>query len=334
MRMRRCLVSLVVLLVMLPAAAAAQGGSVNPACSDPAFVGPTLQGGNPCQILYDMFGYGTQQYVSVVSAGNQEIGRADALGGWLKWRVGMELTGATFDVPAIKEQGSGVALGPAFPQAVPMTGADYIQFAVNGALGLFKGLDLGGLRLGAVDAIGGFNVLPGTTAGGYKMSAAHKIYFSYGGRVGVIQEGKVIPALGFTYVVKDLPTMTLIASDVLQNTIAVSQLKMNTSAWTVTVGKHFGIVSLVAGGGQTKYDASGLLMWSVNGVNPTVSPPITATSTQTDYFGDFGVDLGSNVLLTVEYGGSSGGQIQSFNTFDPPPNSFHSFLTAAISIGR
>jgi hypothetical protein len=75
-------------------------------------------------------------------------------------------------------------------------------------------------------------------------------------------------------------------------------------------------------------------MWSVNGVNPTVSPPITATSTQTDYFGDFGVDLGSNVLLTVEYGGSSGGQIQSFNTFDPPPNSFHSFLTAAISIGR
>ncbi len=285
-------------------------------------------------MIYDMFGYGSQQYVSVVSAGNQEIGRADAMGGWLKWRVGMQLTGATFDVPAIKEFGAGIPTGPAFPQAIPMTGADYIQFSVNGALGLFKGFELGALHVGAVDAIAGFNVLPGTSAGGYSMSAAHKIYLAYGGRVGVIQEAKVIPAVGFTYVVKDLPTTTIQASDVLQNTIAVSQMKMNTSGWTVTVGKHFGIVSLVAGGGQTRYDASGLLMWSVNGVNPTVSPAISATSTQTDWFGDFGVDLGSDVAVTVELGASSGGQIQTYNTFDPAANSSHSFLTAAISIGR
>ena len=332
--MRCRLVSLLALLVMIPAAAAAQGGTVNPACSDPAFVGPTLQGGNACQIIYDMFGYGAQQYASAAAGGNQEIGRADAIGGFLSWRVGMQLTGATVDVPAIKENGSGVELGPAFQQAIPMTSADYIQFSVNGAVGLFKGFDLGVVRVGALDLLAAFNVLPGTSGGGYKLTAGHKIYLSYGGRVGVIQEGKVIPALGVTYLVRDLPTMTILASDVLNNTIAVSQMKMNTSAWSITVGKHFGIVSLVAGGGQTKFDASGLLMWSVNGTNPIVSPPISAASTQTDWFGDFGVDLGSNVQLTVEYGGSSGGQIQTYNIFDPAAGAFHSFLTAAISIGR
>jgi len=97
--MRCRLVSLLALLVMIPAAAAAQGGTVNPACSDPAFVGPTLQGGNACQIIYDMFGYGAQQYASAAAGGNQEIGRADAIGGFLSWRVGMQLTGATVDVP-------------------------------------------------------------------------------------------------------------------------------------------------------------------------------------------------------------------------------------------
>ncbi len=326
-------VSSLVALTLMAAVAAAQGGSVNPACSDAAFVGPGLEGGNPCQKAYDMFGYSTQQYANVIAAGNPEIGRADGVGGFPKFRVALELNYSTLVTPALRESGS-IATGPAVSTTIPTLSADYIAVQVNGALGLFNGFDLGAVRIGALDAIANINFVPSTTGGGFTVSADHKAYIGYGGRLGVLQEGKVIPAVGVSYIIRDLPKMTLIADDVLNNTVAVSQMKMNTSAWSVTVGKHFKAVSLVLGGGQTKFDASGLLMWSVNGINPTVSPSISATSMQTDFFGDFGVDLGSNVHVMVEYGASSGGQINTFNTFDPSANSTHSFLSAAITFGQ
>jgi hypothetical protein len=272
--------------------------------------------------------------VSVLSAGNAVIGRADALGGFPKFRVALEISGTVFDAPAFRQLGSGYPIGEASPQIVPMTSTDYFQVSANGALGLFGGFDLGVVRIGALDALVGLNMLPSTTAGGFTVSSGQKFFFSWGGRLGVIQEGKAMPAVGVTYIVRDLPTTNLIASDVLDNTVAVSNMKLNTSAWTATIGKHFGIVSLVAGGGQTTFDASGLLMWSVNGINPTVSPAITATSVQTDYFGDFGVELGSSIHLLVEYGMSSGGTYKTYNTFDPAAGASHSFLSVALAIGK
>jgi hypothetical protein len=331
--MRFSLVSGCAALCVISASAAAQG-TVDPACQDPAFVGPGLPGGDPCQRAVDVFAYATEQYSVLLAGGNPEVGRADALGGFLHFRIYLQGNVQTFYVPAFKEIGSGLPTGPAVSSTIPMQTTDFGALTAGGVIGIYGGLDLGVVKIGALDGIVNLNVVPALTAGGYSVQSDHKLYFGWGARFGAIQEGKLIPAVGVAYMQRDLPTSAIIASDVLNNTVAVTNMHLNSSAWSVTVGKHFGILSLVVGGGQTKFTSSGDLMWSVNGINPTTVPTISSSSTQTEYFGDVAFALGSSVSLGLEYGQVSKSDLQTFNTFDPPAGSTKSFFAVTLSIGH
>ena len=199
---------------------------------------------------------------------------------------------------------------------------------------MFGGFDLGVIKIGALDAILNLNVVPALSAGGYKVTGSQKFYLGWGARLGAIQEGKLMPAVGVGYLKRDLPSTNIIASDVLNNTIAVTDMKLNSEAWSVTVGKHLGIFGLVLGGGQTKFNSTGQLAWSVNGINPATIPTISSTSTQTEYYADVDFALGSSVNLALEYGQVSNSDLKTYNSFDPSSGSTKSFFAVLLSFGH
>ena len=320
------------LLGLVVAPLAAQ--TVNPNCTNTAIVGAGLEGGNACQQAIDIYQYATQEYATLLSGGNMEIGSADALGGFPKFRVALHITGMNLVVPA--PRASGIPSGPAVSTTMTTQGTDFATVAADGALGLFGGIDLGIAKFGALDAFVSLNIVPGATAAGYTVTPKSKFYLGYGARVGVMQETKVLPGVGFSYFVRNMPSSTVIATDVFQNAIYVTDLKIDTKAWSATVGKHFGIVSLVVGAGQTTFNSTSGVSWAIS--TPTVSQGtisgLSATSTQTQYFGDFGVKLGGVVDLVLEVGEVSGSQLQTFNTFDPASTASRSFASFAVTFGK
>jgi len=149
----------------------------------------------------------------------------------------------------------------------------------------------------------------------------------------VMQETKVLPGVGVTYVVRNMPMSYVVASDVFQNAIYLSQLKLDTHAWTATVGKHFGVVSLLVGYGQTSFTSSGVVSWAITGSNGTI-PSVSASSTQTQYFGDFGVKVADTFGIVLELGEVSGSQLKTFNTFDPASDATRSYASVGITFGK
>jgi len=317
--------------VLAATRAAAQGGALNPACSDTAFVGPGLEAGNACAQAFDSFAYATQQYAILLSAGNIEPGKADAVGGFPHFRVALHVTGMSLSAPALKS--SEIPPGPATPGAVNTQPTDFATVAADGTLGLFKGIDAGFARIGALDAWASLNIVPGSSAAGYSVTPSQKLYLAWGARVGVIQEGKVMPGIGVSYLVRNMPKSTVIASDLFDNTVYVYDMTIDTHAWAATIGKHFGSVVLAFGAGQTSFSSAANITWSYNGVNPTVEPPVSATSLQTQFFGDFGLSM-SGFDIILEVGQVEGSTLETYNTFNPAAGAPRSFASVAVSFGH
>lgn len=320
-----------VALVFGTSVARAQGGSVDPACTNTAFVGPAQEAGNACQLAFDTFGYTTQQYGILLSAGNMELGRADALGGFPHFRVAFRATGIVLYAPGFEN--NEIPIGPAQPVSVFTQSYDFATVEVDGMLGLFKGFALGPTHLGAVDAWTSFNVVPGASANSYSITPKNRFYFAFGGRLGVLQESKVIPGVALSYFARDMPKSNIVAGDQNGSSIYVTNFEMDTHAWSATVGKHFDVVGLIVGAGQTSFSSNATVSWTVNNITPSVQPPISASSTQTQYFGDFSLTLGE-VDFVLEVGEVMGSTLKTFNSFDPTSGSSRSFASATLTFGH
>ncbi|HUO52201.1 MAG TPA: hypothetical protein VMT93_06770 [Gemmatimonadaceae bacterium] len=331
MRIRSFVRGTALLASLAAAPAFAQGGAVNPACTDTAFVGPAHDGGNACQIAFDAFAYATQQYAILLSAGNLQPGYGDATGGLGHFRIAFNVTGMNLAAPALNT--TTINPGPPAAGTVNTQPTDFAIFALNASVGLFGGFDAGIGKMGAIDGWVSLNGVPGASASGYSVSPSKKFYFGWGARIGILQEGKVAPGIGVSYLQRNLPSSTVYATDVLENGFTVVGMKIDTHAWAATVGKHLGAVSLLVGAGQTNFSSSANVSWYLNGQHPTVQPQVTASSMQTQFFGDFGILLGG-FGITLEVGQVEGSTLKTYNTFDPTAGSARSFASLTVSFGE
>ena len=317
--------------LVLVSAAHAQGGPVNPACTDPSVVGSAMQAGEACQRAFDSFGYASQQYGVLLSAGNMELGRADALGGFPHFRLAFRATGMVVFAPGF--QTVNIPVGPAEPGSIYTQSYDFATIEINGMLGLFKGFPVGSTHMGAVDAWASLNVVPGASASGYSVTPQSKFYLSIGGRVGLLAEGNGIPGVAVSFFQRNMPKSNVAANDQVGSAIAIHDFKIDTHAWSATVGKHFGVVGLLVGAGQTHFASSGVVGWTVSDTAGAANPTVSASSTQTQYFGDFSLTLGQ-VDLVLEVGEVFGSTLKTYNTFDPHSDWGRSFASAAITFGH
>jgi hypothetical protein len=320
----------VLALLAAPARALGQGGAIDPACENTAIVGPSLEGGTACQRAIDEFAYATQQYAILLSAGNIEPGYASAVGGFPHFRAALHVTGMSMSAPAFKT--TQIPVGPATPADLNTQPTDFVTVALDGTLGLFKGFNAGFARMGALDAWVSLNLVPGATASGYSVSPSSSFYLGWGGRLGLVQEGESMPGIGVSYLERDMPKSTVEATDIFGNSVGVTELGIDTHAWSATIGKHFGSVDLVLGAGQTTFSSSANLTWSSSGQSPPAPLAVTGTSVQTQFFGDFGLNLGGFDIV-LEIGQVQGSTLKTFNTFNPQAGSERSFASVAISFG-
>lgn len=298
---------------------AAQSASPDPRCSDPSIVGSSLGGGDACQKIVDLYSYFTPQLGLLITGGNATLGQGGTLGGLGHFTIGIRGNVLRASIPDVER--TGVSAGA--PQQSSYTTSDQLAPlpVLDASFGIFKGISLGVTRVGGLDLLLSAQYLPEFSNGTVDVTVPDGNFrFGYGGRLGILEESLLVPGVSVTYFRRDLPTMTVVGTTG-EDSLSLRDFSIKTTAWRVVASKSLLLFGIAVGGGQDTYDARGSIDYAVRSGLTTYRPAapfaLAQKPTRTNLF----VDLTLNLpLLKVlgEVGRVSGGDISTYNTFDPP----------------
>lgn len=296
-------------------AAPARAQTQDPRCSDPAVVGPALEGGDACQKVVDLYRYMGVQLGTLIAGGNATLGQGGSLGGLGHFAVEVRANGMRGSIPDVAR--TGVAIGAARSSAIPVDRKWVALPAVDAAVGVFSGIPIGITHIGGIDALISVAYLPDITSGSVHVSTpGGSLKLGYGARLGVLQETALVPGVSFTWFRRDLPTTTIVASASSTRSVTVRDLEVHTTAWRLVASKHLLLLGLAAGVGRDSYDTRAMLTYDVDGATPSSGPlPLDVSPTRTNVFGDVSLNL-ALLHLVLEGGRVSGGNVTTYNTFD------------------
>ncbi|MEP7066094.1 MAG: hypothetical protein ABI889_08695 [Gemmatimonadota bacterium] len=324
-----CCTLLVVSALGIAAALPAQ--AIDSHCTDPAIVGVAHEGGDACQKVADLFNYMNMQLGTWVAGGNPTLGQGGTLGGLGHFSVGVRANVMKATIPSVDQ--IAVQVGPPVSTRIPSKDKWVGLPSADVAIGLFKGIPVGLTHIGGVDALLNVAYLPSVTQDSLHVGAqSDKWKIGLGGRVGILQESVVVPGVGVSYMVRDLPTAELSGSDNSGNTVSITNYRIRTKQWRITVNKQLLFLGLAAGVGQDRYDSKALLTYNVDGTTPTSPIPLHISPKRTNYF----ADVSFNVLLlhfVAEIGRVTGGDVQTFNTFSTGASASRNYGSLGIRLG-
>ncbi len=305
--------------------------SIDPHCSDPTIVGVAHQGGDACQKVADLFNYMNMQLGTWVAGGNPTLGQGGTLGGLGHFSVGVRANVMKATIPNVDQ--IQVQPGPPVSTNIPSSNKWVGLPAADVAIGLFKGFPVGLTNIGGIDALVNVSYLPSYSQHSIHVgSQSEKWKIGFGGRLGIIQESLLLPGVGVSYMVRDLPTAVLSGEDNSGNTVSISDYKIRTKQWRLTASKKLLFLGLAAGVGQDKYDTKASLTYNVDGNTPNAPIALHISPTRTNYF----ADLSFNFLLAhivAEVGRVSGGNVTTFNTFSTDASAARTYGSLGIRIG-
>ena len=334
----RILVASVVLACTAAPAAMAQG-PLDPRCTDPDLVGSANEGQDACQKALDLLNYMTPQLGTLIAGGNATIGQGGTLGGLGHFAVSVRGNVMRASLPDI--EGGGVNYGDA--QRTNYATED--QWAglpvIDAAFGLFKGIPLPLTNVLGVDLLLNAAYLPelqreplhlATPDGSFKIG--------YGARVGVLQESIVVPGISFTYMKRELPQASLIASwdgGALSgaDTARLENFAIGATSWRVVASKTLLSFAIAAGIGQDRYEANAAASYVVNDpLARYAGGPIDYgfDVTRTNMFLDLTLNAGV-LKLVGTIGNVSGGEIPTYNSFDTEADASRTYGSLGVRIG-
>jgi hypothetical protein len=311
--------------LMMAGALALAAGTAGAQASDcpAATAGASAQNASRdvCLQAKDVFQLMAPQLGAAITGGNATLAQGGTLGGIGHFTVEARaniVAGAVPDVtkfpaPRTSAPTSEELPSKSFPVPLP---------AVDGAIGLFKGLPLGLTNVGGVDLLLSATYIPTVNTSGLKVTPDQNLKIGYGARIGLLQESLLVPGVSFTYLKRDLPTTTIDGTGG-DFSFTMSDASIKTSAWRIVASKSLILFGLAAGVGQDKYDESATFSGSASSTigAVTVSQPFTPFSvssqmTRTNYFADVSMNL-LLLKLVGEVGQVSGGTLSPlpFNTF-------------------
>lgn len=292
----------------------AQGGSLNAQCRSGTIPERVTQ--DACQKAVDIFQFMAPQLGVSIVGGNATLGQGSTLGGPGHFSVGIRANVLNGRIPQVED---------VTPAIIGAVAADYEVKdqiiglpVVDAAIGVFPGLPLGGTRILALDALVNFAYVPDIEENDFSIKPTDgSVKFGFGARVGLLQESVVTPGISFSYLRRDVPTVTISATPG-SDRITVRDLAVETDAWRIVAGKSFYVLGIAVGGGQDRVDASAIGDVSVSrgGITATAGP-IAARQKQTrsNIFLDVSLNL-SLLKIVGEVGRQSGGdEINTYNTF-------------------
>ncbi len=273
-----------------------------------------------CQKAIDLFQYMAPQLGTMIAGGNPTLGQGSTLGGLGHFSAGIRVNVLQGSLPQVQDVTVDVVNGAqqtrfdTKDQFLPMPTADL-------AIGVFKGIPLPLTNVGGVDLLLSASYVPEFDNSGVSVKVPNgSLKLGYGARVGIIQESLLTPGVAVSYLVRDLPTMNIAGANG-GDSLYVNNFSLKTKAWRLTASKSLIFISLAAGVGQDKYDASTDVGAHVaaRAVPPTPAAnagpvSISQNLTRTNIFGDLSMNL-LLFKLNAEIGQVSGGTINTYNTF-------------------
>jgi hypothetical protein len=295
-----------------PSMAVAQGG-IDPRC--PGVTVGNLMAQDACQKAIDIFAFMTPQLGIGLVGGNATLGAGGALGGIGRFSIGVRGNGIQGRVPQVGDVDAAI------------TGAARSDYgiddqvvglpAVDGAIGLFGGIPLGVTHAFALDGLVSATYVPELSGSDVAVSVPDgSLKLGFGARLGVLQESFATPSVSLTYLRRDLPTTSIVASSG-DDRIAVDGIAVKTTAWRAVAGKSLGFFGLAIGGGKDEYDsrATGTVQVREAGFTVDGGPyGLSQKVSRTNMFADASLNF-PFIKLAVEIGRVSGGKIDTYNTF-------------------
>jgi hypothetical protein len=240
----------------------------------PCTVSPApLSGADACRKASDLFSFIMPQAGVALAAGNPVPGEGGTMGGWGKRAVALRVTAVDGRVPrnVVPISVSGQAVASDFgaqraPVPVP---------SVDAAIGVISGFPAGLTNVLGVDALLGATYLPTLEQDEFRLAPASSSFaFSYGVRIGALQESSLIPGVSLSYMRRKLPVTNLRYASA-NDTIAIRDLSSTANSLRLVVSKRVALVGLALGVGRDEIEGTAS-MGAV--VNETVSSvPVRAS---------------------------------------------------------
>jgi len=285
---------------------------------DAACMAQQTEAQDACQKVFDLFRYVAPSLGSMITGGNATLGQVGTIGNTGHFSLGFRVVGMQTDLPDVKN----LTISTSGPQASNFpTKQQWAGFpTADLAVGVFKGLPLLGLlHVGSVDALVNLSYIPKIDVGDYQVSVPNGSFkVGFGGRVGVVSEGTLMPAVAATWLRRDLPTVALTGGGLSTSngdSLYVDGLDVHTTSWRVTAGKHASVLGVVVGMGKDRYESSASLHAAV-APNPPApgaqTGPLTVKQSvdRTNMFVD--VNL---LFIHAEAGRVTGDAVPTYNTF-------------------
>lgn len=214
-------------------------------CTSASFGG--FSGADACTKARDIFAFVMPQVGVALSGGNPVLGEGGTLGGWGKRAISARVTAVDGRVPGnavpIRLTGAASSNLGASRAPVPVP-------SVDAAIGLFAGVPAGLTNIGGVDVLLGATYLPEVSENGFSVAPQTSSFaFSYGVRVGALQESSLVPGVSVSYMRRKLPTTSLgyVAGN---DSITVRNLAATSNSLRLVASKRIAIFGFAAGVGR------------------------------------------------------------------------------------
>jgi hypothetical protein len=326
------------LLASAVAPAMAQSG-IDRRCTDPALVGSGNEGQDACQKALDLLNYMAPQLGTLIAGGNATIGQGGTLGGLGHFALSVRANAMRASLPDI--EGAGVNYGAA-QRTNYVTEAQWAALpVVDAAFGVFKGIPLPLTNVLGIDVLLNVSYLPELQHAPLSLTTPDGSFkIGYGARLGVLQESLILPGISLTYIKRDLPRTTLVASweggaVTGADTARLENFDIGSTSWRIVASKNLLAFSLVAGIGQDRYEAKAAASYVVNDpIQRYADGPINYgfNVTRTNVFLDLTTNLGL-LKLVATVGGVSGGEIPTYNNFDTEADASRLYGSLGVRIG-
>lgn len=324
------LFAVVAILIAAPTAAA-QSVGVDSQCSNASIVGVGHEGGDACQKVVDLYQYMGVQFGTLVAGGNAVLGQGGTLGGLGHFVAELRINTMRASVPDV--EGAGIAVGPARQSTYSVDDKWLAAPQVDASIGLFRGIPVGVTYVGGVDAIVSAAYVPDVRSGSVRISAPDgSLKVGYGGRVGIMSETALTPGISVTYLQRELPKTTIIATAG-DNSLTVEDLKITAKSWRVVASKSFIVFGLAAGIGQDEYRARTSLTYDVAGSHPGQPLELEIQPKRTNMFVDLSLSPLPFLRIVGEIGRVSGGDVATYNTFDPAADDPRLYGSLGLRVG-
>lgn len=273
----------------------------------------------------DVFNLMAPQLGVLLTGGNATLGQGGTLGGIGHFSIGVRANAVNGDVPEIGQFPAPRTSANQQPQTLRTSRQALPLPAVDAAIGIFRGIPLGLTNVGGVDLLVSATYLPTYEDENLTVTPESNLKIGFGARVGLLQESLLVPGVSVTYLKRDLPTTSIVATDQ-DFTFAINDASVETSAWRIVANKNLFLFGLALGYGQDRYDQSMTISGEarniqvptgVGGVtlreNATLdATPFSQSLTRSNMFADVSINL-FLAKLVAEVGRVTGGDRVTLN---------------------